>query len=1043
VFGLPEGENLEVTVKNKLPGGTVILDDARMNAVGQELNVNSGNFTDGNGDNFVIENITKATDDNNKTFGGTLGYNGANAPYNADSDGTYTYSADASLPGYVGEDDFAVKLWDGQRTYYADGTSKVLATDYGTGTIDLNVTNELPESDAWFGQVHMDSENVTKDLAIAFGNDVIVEDGSYTGSVIGSTLYGGTLVYDGTNWTYSADTDLPGYVGDDNDQYGIAGYVADDLFTINLSSSAGQQYDYWFSDAPAPEGYELFEPAGLYRKAVSGTGTVSVDLINETPIVIDSDITRHMNNGISDQGLAKDVVDGLGILDAITLYDMFGNPLSHGDTITLDSGIVTVVAHETDGKITSYSFDFAPKDGYVGGPVSFKVKVSDGEKIYAFDNTTGEIKSAVDVFDDGTVAITLTNTLPTFSGNLGNIHMNTPVTGIDLLSYANDIDGDSLYVLVGGQPVALADFIKGNNIDASKITYDGTHWNYTPADGYVGPESFTVVVWDGQYQYVDGVKGDRVSNSGSLTVNMTNTLPTFSGNLGNIHMNTPVTGIDLLSYANDIDGDSLYVLVGGQPVALADFIKGNNIDASKITYDGTHWNYTPADGYVGPESFTVVVWDGQYQYVDGVKGDRVSNSGSLTVNMTNTLPTFSGNLGNIHMNTPVTGIDLLSYANDIDGDSLYVLVGGQPVALADFIKGNNIDASKITYDGTHWNYTPADGYVGPESFTVVVWDGQYQYVDGVKGDRVSNSGSLTVNMTNNKPSAQGNLGSVDADNTPLITNQIGNTPVTITDLWDAQQENDDQLSIIPGTYSGSFGGTLVFDGTKWTYTPTNGFTGTETFDILVWDGENIYINGSNTGPAYGAGQVTVAVTTTPTPEPTPTTAIASLPVLELPKYQGCPVEMQAVANELDVSSDSLQIMFYNALASNPNIQPCDACANLMSAATVLSDIDGTRLAAMNQIFNQIAPPDAPFTPEANASIQTAFAQNPEDPQYALAAEYAEAFVRYVAVLNELKTPLGDNVAFALEKHGTALTGGDVNPNITTYIMSQLIPGGEL
>ena len=154
--------------------------------------------------------------------------------------------------------------------------------------------------------------------------------------------------------------------------------------------------------------------------------------------------------------------------------------------------------------------------------------------------------------------------------------------------------------------------------------------------------------------------------------------------------------------------------------------------------------------------------------------------------------------------------------------------------------------------------------------------------------------------------------------------------------------------------------------------------------------------------------------------------------------------MQAVANELSISSESLQLSIRNAMATNPNIQPCEACQSLMTAATVLSDVDGARLAAMNQIFNTLAPVDAPFTPEVSASVVTAFAQlGTEDSQYALATEYVDAFVQYVAVLNELKTPLGDAVAFTLEKHGSALSGEDINPNITAYIMSQLVPGGEL
>lgn len=175
----------------------------------------------------------------------------------------------------------------------------------------------------------------------------------------------------------------------------------------------------------------------------------------------------------------------------------------------------------------------------------------------------------------------------------------------------------------------------------------------------------------------------------------------------------------------------------------------------------------------------------------------------------------------------------------------------------------------------------------------------------------------------------------------------------------------------------------------------------------------------------------------------PDAVAAPLAVLEIPELKGCPVEMQAAAIELGISDDTLQMTIRNSLAMNPNIQPCDACASLVTAATILNDADGVHLAAMNQIFNSLAPADAPFTPEVSASVVTAFAQlGNQDRQYALAAEYIDAFVRYVAILDtELKAPIGDPVVFALEKHGDTLMGEQANPNIAAYILSQVMPEG--
>lgn len=155
------------------------------------------------------------------------------------------------------------------------------------------------------------------------------------------------------------------------------------------------------------------------------------------------------------------------------------------------------------------------------------------------------------------------------------------------------------------------------------------------------------------------------------------------------------------------------------------------------------------------------------------------------------------------------------------------------------------------------------------------------------------------------------------------------------------------------------------------------------------------------------------------------------------------MEMDAAASELGVNSDELQLLFANSLASNPNLQPCQACANLLTAAGILKDIDGQRMAALSQIFNTLAPADAPFTPEVSAAITTAFASMAdEDPQYALAGGYVDALVNYVAILdNDLKLPVGTSLSFAMEKYGEAIVISE-NPNIAAYVMTQLERQGQ-
>jgi hypothetical protein len=158
---------------------------------------------------------------------------------------------------------------------------------------------------------------------------------------------------------------------------------------------------------------------------------------------------------------------------------------------------------------------------------------------------------------------------------------------------------------------------------------------------------------------------------------------------------------------------------------------------------------------------------------------------------------------------------------------------------------------------------------------------------------------------------------------------------------------------------------------------------------------------------------------------------------------GCPALVAAVSAELGVPGDTIQVSLANSFALNTNIQPCESCARLLNAATILRDEDGSGMAAMNQVFNTVAPAGAPFTPEMATSIATAFAGRVNDgTQYATAIEYIDAFVRYIAVLDtEMGSPVadGDSIAFVMEKYGAGITENE-NSNIAAFVATRLESG---
>jgi hypothetical protein len=121
----------------------------------------------------------------------------------------------------------------------------------------------------------------------------------------------------------------------------------------------------------------------------------------------------------------------------------------------------------------------------------------------------------------------------------------------------------------------------------------------------------------------------------------------------------------------------------------------------------------------------------------------------------------------------------------------------------------------------------------------------------------------------------------------------------------------------------------------------------------------------------------------------------------------------------------------------PTIQPCQACATLIETIAILRDEDGSRMAALQQIFSELAPAEAPFSPEMAATIAMAFADAAEGSQYESVIEYIDAFVRYVSVLDtELGSPVGDSVAFVMGKHGAGIMAS-YNANIGAFIATRL------
>ena len=451
--------------------------------------------------------------------------------------------------------------------------------------------------------------------------------------------------------------------------------------------------------------------------------------------------------------------------------------------------------------------------------------------------------------------------------------------------------------------------------------------------------------------------------------------------------------------------------------------------------------------YTPPED-AVYTWDGVSDYAEFTdtftykaedsKGNVSVNTATVTITATNFLPTAVGDSETIHMSTDAE-FDLTPFVGDpllAPEGTLVIDPDGTPGTLT-LAKGDNdvVFGDASVDDSTNTaTYEPFEGYVGNDDFDYTVTDSTIDY----QGEPVT-SATVAVELTNVLPLAEDGL-FLDNPRGVTISGDLlwYDLPDTfakeeIDALTMALLENGGTLNP-DGTLTTALGGTVTLapDGESFTYDPPSGsFVGPDSFTFEVWDGQRDYpIEGDPTNVTV-TGTITVGFTP-PLTQPAPGLQ------REVIEISGCPSLMQWVASELGTDESQIQVWMANSLASDGGIMPCDACADLKQAATVLQDVDGTRVAALAQIINEFALSTAPPTEEQMASIADAIANDIEgNSQYAAAGEYLDALAKYVGLLtSEMGFSADESIQFATDNYVGQLAEGE-NMGVAAYVAARL------
>jgi hypothetical protein len=187
--------------------------------------------------------------------------------------------------------------------------------------------------------------------------------------------------------------------------------------------------------------------------------------------------------------------------------------------------------------------------------------------------------------------------------------MNITSDPVNLNDLVFDENGDELTIEIVTQP------------SHGTLEFDGQTGilTYQPDEGYVGPDSFTYRVTDGERVEVGG---DFVYVLGSASGSMTNALPVASDGTVEGFSSSPIPGtLDFFDVPDNGYIDPLTVMLVGAVDGVLTTEAGGT-----VTLVNGNFVYVPPEGFVGQDSFTYAITDGELQ-----GGEPIYVAGEVTV----------------------------------------------------------------------------------------------------------------------------------------------------------------------------------------------------------------------------------------------------------------------------------------------------------------------------------------------------------------------------------------------------------------------------
>lgn len=518
-------------------------------------------------------------------------------------------------------------------------------------------------------------------------------------------------------------------------------------------------------------GLMLSSPSGAVLGTPSAAPLTIHDDDNQSGVFRFSSASLSAGEGAGTATLTVERTETTGSA-SVTVSQIGGSATPGSDYTFASPLVVTFAAGQSQATVSVQVLE----DSLVEGDETVQFALSSPSTGYTLDPVLSSTTLTI-VDNDAAPA----NNPPTANpDSYGITHDNTLSTStsqqpLGLLANDTDPDGNPLTVTaVNGSAAAVGSEITLASGARLTVRADGS-FDYAPAAGFVGQETFGYTVSDGQ-----------ASAFASVTINVTNEAPIASGTSLVVRESHTVS-VDLSTLVDDPDWDGLTFTI----------VQGPSHGTLTQNPDTGLYDYTADPGYDGPDSFT-------YTANDGVVDSNTATV-SIAVYGTNTAPVASSDSLAVTHDQAVT-IDLVGLGTDADNDSLASEVVTQP--------SNGV----VVVDEGITRYIPNAGFVGSDSFTFKVNDGTSD----------SHVATITVNVTNSAPTATG-FG-------PLKVAQNGSILLRPTHFaFDASDADGDVLTVAVIDQPDHGALVLNADGTL-TYTPDANYAGSDSFAYVLSDG---------------------------------------------------------------------------------------------------------------------------------------------------------------------------------------------------------------